>query len=60
MMLKKRKILLLGAGGHCLSVLDSLKSSYKYSEVGIVDQELSNKSLMNVPIIGVDEDLDRL
>lgn len=69
-MSEAKKILLIGAGGHCLSVLDSLLSSYYYKEIGIVDKdygmvESSNKILkqrfiMDKPIVGNDHDLERL
>ena len=55
-----RKIILLGAGGHCLAVLDSLLSSFQYQTIGIVDKEkLDNgiTDIMGVPILGGDEDL---
>lgn len=65
-----KKILLLGAGGHCISVLDSLLSSYDYKEIGIIEKrenrvELSNDikrqgKILGVPIIGNDSDLYQL
>lgn len=35
-----KKILLIGAGGHCLAVLDSLLSSYQYQDIGIIDKKI--------------------
>lgn len=58
-----KRIILIGAGGHCASVLDSLITSYDYNSIGIVDKEYtkeSEKELLGVPIIGSDEDLPRL
>lgn len=63
-----KKILLIGAGGHCLSVLDSLLSSCQYQDIGIVDKKYESnepladvkKTIMGVPIIGNDEDLELL
>lgn len=51
------KILLLGAGGHCKSVLDSIISSYSYDSVGIIDKSTSlimdeNSNTLGIPIIG--------
>lgn len=64
MMLQNRKILLLGAGGHCLSVIDSLKSSYCYAEIGIIDKVHKGSSekrmIMDVPVVGSDDDLLQL
>jgi sugar O-acyltransferase (sialic acid O-acetyltransferase NeuD family) len=56
-----KKLLLLGGGGHCKSVLDSLLPSGQYVEIGIVDKkENVGKSILDVPIIGCDDDLPEL
>lgn len=53
-----KRILLIGGGGHCKSVLDSLLELNEYSEIGIVDKrENIGKSVMGVPVVGCDEDL---
>lgn len=49
------KLLLIGGGGHCKSVLDSVLSLGVYSEVGIVDN--NNKEMFGVPVVGTDADL---
>ena len=68
-MLQNRKILLLGAGGHCLSVLGSLANLNLFSEVGVIDrsirsiEELSEKDNffnMGISLFGTDDDLNRL
>ncbi len=53
------KILLLGGGGHCRSVLDSILTSNKYHSIGIVDN-LSCQNIMGIPVVGQDEDLPAL
>lgn len=56
-----KKILLVGGGGHCKSVLDSLLNTNQYSEIGVIDKnELIGKKVLSVTIIGSDEDLTRL
>ncbi|MBR1495686.1 MAG: acetyltransferase [Acidaminococcaceae bacterium] len=51
----KRKLLLIGGGGHCRSVLDSVLSLSAYDEIGIVDY---NKTpVAGIPVVGQDEDL---
>lgn len=56
-----KKILLFGSGGHCKSVLDSLLELNEYNEIGIIDKkENLRKSVINIPIIGSDEDLGSL
>jgi sugar O-acyltransferase (sialic acid O-acetyltransferase NeuD family) len=60
-MMMNKKILLLGGGGHCKSVLDSLLPSELYAEISIIDKlENIGKTILNIPIIGCDDDLPRL
>lgn len=54
----ENKLLLIGGGGHCLSVLDCLLNLRVYDKIGIIDQPGSE--LLGVPIIGEDADLPRL
>jgi sugar O-acyltransferase (sialic acid O-acetyltransferase NeuD family) len=56
-----KKILLIGGGGHCKSVLDSLVGLDEYEKIGIVDKtENIGKSLFGTPFIGCDDDLQTL
>lgn len=56
-----KKILLIGGGGHCKSVLDSLLELEEYAEIGIIDKkENLGKSVMGVPVVGCDDDLRSL
>lgn len=57
--MKSKRILLVGGGGHCHSVLDSLFRLGKYDEIGIVDCEPKTQ-IFGVPVIGTDSDLPRL
>jgi sugar O-acyltransferase (sialic acid O-acetyltransferase NeuD family) len=70
-MLENRKILVLGAGGHCKSVLDSLLSMSYYETVALIDKDKSTRieqdkeaqrldALLGYSIIGGDHDLERL
>ena len=53
-------LLLIGGGGHCLTVIDSLISK-KYSNIGIIDkQEKFGQEVGGIPIIGCDSDLESL
>ncbi len=53
-----RKLLLVGGGGHCKSILDSLLSLNEYEEIGIVDKkECFGKQCLGVTIVGSDDDL---
>lgn len=56
-----KRILLIGGGGHCKSVLDSLFELNEYTVIGIVDKkEKIGKVVMGVPVVGCDDDLQAL
>jgi sugar O-acyltransferase (sialic acid O-acetyltransferase NeuD family) len=56
-----KKILLVGGGGHCKSVLDSLLELEEYLEICIIDlKENIGKEIIGVPVIGCDDDLPQL
>lgn len=56
-----KKILLIGGGGHCKSVLDTILKLNKYKKIGIVDKkENIGKNIMGTPIVGCDDDLPSL
>jgi len=55
-----KRILLVGGGGHCKSVLDSLLA-YDDFEIGIVDKEENiGNFVLGVPVLGCDNDLQHL
>ena len=54
----KNKLLLIGGGGHCRSVLDCVLSLAEYDEIGIIDN--SDCSCLGIPVIGKDEDIPEL
>lgn len=59
--MKNKRILLVGGGGHCRSVLDSLLSMNTYDNIGIIEKGSSDgTTLLNVPIVGSDSDLPQL
>jgi sugar O-acyltransferase (sialic acid O-acetyltransferase NeuD family) len=58
--LKKSSLVLLGAGGHCKSILDTLFRLGQFERVGIVDINPDSCSIMGVPVVGTDECLPAL
>lgn len=52
------RLLLIGGGGHCHSVLDSVLSLNKYEEIGIIDY--ADSSCLGVKVVGTDDDLPQL
>lgn len=61
-----QKILLIGGGGHCHSVLDSILSERQYEQIGIVAkdrnnfEELKKDELIQKYLVGTDDDLTNL
>ncbi len=54
-------LILIGGGGHCRSVLDSIKSTNRFNIAGIIDLEQNVGSLINgVKVIGTDEDYEKI
>lgn len=57
----KKKIVLLGGGGHCRSVLDTLLRSKEYDEIVIADKDLPTQSeILGCKVIGNDGILPQL
>ena len=54
----RKKLLLIGGGGHCKSVLDSAISTGFFDEIGIVDY--IGSSCLGISVIGTDEDIPKL
>ncbi|HLP17298.1 MAG TPA: NeuD/PglB/VioB family sugar acetyltransferase [Bacteroidota bacterium] len=51
-------ILLIGGGGHCISCIEVLKSVNKFEIIGILDkQEKVGTTVLNIPVIGTDDDI---
>ncbi len=57
----KQKIILIGGGGHCKSVIDVIENENKYEIAGIVDikQKIGQK-VLNYKIIATDNELPEL
>ena len=53
-----KKLLLIGGGGHCRSVLDSILTLKIYDAIGIVDY--SDEPVNGISVVGKDEDLPHL
>jgi len=53
-----KSIILVGGGGHCRSVIETITMNSEYSILGIVDVEKNiGKEVLGIPVIGVDSDL---
>ena len=57
----KEKLLLIGGGGHCKSVIDVIEAEGKYEIVGIVDvEEKLGEKVLDYQIIATDNELGTL
>ena len=57
----KEKIVLIGGGGHCKSVIDVLEQENKYEIIGVIDTiENIGKKVLDYQIIGCDNDLSEV
>lgn len=57
----KEKIILIGGGGHCHSVIDVIEQENKYEILGIVDtKENIGKKVLDYAVIACDDDLEEL
>ncbi len=57
----KQKIILIGGGGHCSSVIDVIEQSNQFAIKGIIDKsENVGKSILGYTIIGSDSDIPQL
>lgn len=55
------KIILIGGGGHCKSIIDVIEQEAKFEIAGIVDKsKKTDSSLLGYPIIGDDDELGNL
>jgi sugar O-acyltransferase (sialic acid O-acetyltransferase NeuD family) len=56
-----KPIILVGGGGHCKSCIDVIDATGVWEIKGILDQNFKKgQRLLNYPIIGTDEDIDKL
>lgn len=53
----KKKIILIGGGGHCKVVISILKKLDNFEIIGIVDNYKSDSFISGIKIIGTDDDL---
>lgn len=56
-----KKIILIGGGGHCKSVIDVVEQNGLFKIAGIIDKsELLDTKLLGYPIIGSDNDITKI
>lgn len=56
-----KKIILIGGGGHCKSVIDVIEKEAKYKITGIIDKpKFLGSKVLGYQVIGIDSDLEQL
>ena len=56
-----KNIILIGGGGHCKSVIDTLLKSNQFQKIGIVDEiGRVGQKVLGIDVVGSDKDLARL
>lgn len=56
-----KRLLLLGGGGHCKSIIDSLLDNNEFEKIGIIEKVgNSHESINGIPVVGCDDDLAQL
>jgi len=53
-----KKIILIGAGGHCTSCIDVIEKQKKFNIIGLIDNN-KKKSLLGYKIIGSDKEIKK-
>ena len=53
--LQNEKIILIGGGGHCKSVIDVIEQEGKFQIAGIIDKQGNISKVLGYPIIGNDD-----
>ena len=53
-------IIIIGAGGHAKACIDVLESENKFNIAGLVDSSKNNNEVLGIPIIGNDDDLEKI
>jgi sugar O-acyltransferase (sialic acid O-acetyltransferase NeuD family) len=56
-----KKLLMIGGGGHCKTVIEAVESQNFYDDIGIIDiSENIGKRILKWEVIGTDQELKRL
>jgi sugar O-acyltransferase (sialic acid O-acetyltransferase NeuD family) len=50
----KKNIVLVGGGGHCLSVIDMIENGNEFNILGVLDSNSKNNNLLGYKILGSD------
>ena len=60
MSIPRKRIVVVGAGGHAKVVIEAIWAMDEFEIVGVVDPRPANTEVLGVPVLGGDEELPRL
>lgn len=56
----KKNIVLVGGGGHCVSVIDIIENGNEYNILGILDSNVSENNILGYKVLGGDSLITKL
>ena len=56
----KKNIVLVGGGGHCISVIDIIENGNEYNILGILDSNVSENNILGYKVLGGDNLIPKL
>lgn len=56
----KKNIVLVGGGGHCVSVIDIIENANEYNILGILDSNISENNILGYKVLGGDNLIPKL
>jgi sugar O-acyltransferase (sialic acid O-acetyltransferase NeuD family) len=56
----KKNIVLVGGGGHCISVIDIIENGNEYNILGILDSNVSENNILDYKVLGGDNLIPKL
>ena len=56
----KKNIVLIGGGGHCLSVIDIIENGDQHNILGILDSNIGQNNILGYPVLGDDRQIPQL
>ena len=56
----KPNIVLIGGGGHCVSVIDIIENENEFNIIGILDSNIIENNILGYKIIGGDDLIPKL
>ncbi|WP_299125690.1 NeuD/PglB/VioB family sugar acetyltransferase [uncultured Tenacibaculum sp.] len=58
--MSKPEIVLIGGGGHCMSVIDVIEHENKYTIKGVLESSTEKNNVLGYPILGTDDLIEGL